>query len=130
MEQEKLKELLSSLTRDEKLLVVGSFLVDEEENVYSGHNTQRLESIDLVLLGRKGLLDHTDEELDGELESYEEAVVYVLEGLESPTKEDLLLKVRRMSRIDRVDGSRRSYDIVDAATQRQWIDEDERREGS
>ena len=65
-------EELKQLTRDEKLLVLAVIEVEFEETSGSGHNTKWAETVDLVLKGRRGLFDYSDEELDSELESYVE----------------------------------------------------------
>jgi hypothetical protein len=106
----------SELTRDEKLLVIAAMEVEVEENTFSGHNTAWVETVDLVLEGRRGLFDYTDEELDGELSGCDE----IISELKISDKESLLLWARKLSRIDSVSSTSKSWKVVPKEQQEEW----------
>ena len=110
---------VEELTREEKLLLATALDVETEENTGSGHNTEWGNTVDLVLEGRKGLLDFTDDELDEHLEYFFEEL-----SPELNTKYELLLWARRLSRIDRIDSAGRKWEPVEPGIQEVWDAED------
>jgi hypothetical protein len=108
------------MTRDEKLLVVAAVEVDNEENTFSGHNTRWSETVDMVLEGRKGLLDFTNEELDESLDDY--SCIFIDEGLDSLEK--LIAWARRTSSIDKIDSVAKTWVMVPAEEQMEWRKEE------
>jgi hypothetical protein len=109
-----------NLTREEKLLVLAAIEVNDEETTFSGHNTAWAETVDLVLDGRKGLFDYADDELDEQIKDFDP--IFVDNGLES--KEALIAWARRLSRIDKIDPSKRTWTVVSAEEQKLWDAED------
>lgn len=98
---------LVKLTRAERLLILVANTVDDEENCGSGHNTEWAEHVDLVLLGRKGLIDYSDEELLEELnETFDEQLCRLIGVLDNV---QLLNWARGISNIDSVDHEKRTW---------------------
>ncbi len=111
---------VEDMTRGQKLLMVAAIEVNMVESCFSGHNTTWGERVDLVLDGRKGLFDYTDEELDDQ-------VARLLNDEDFDTGRgsvDALMDwARRISFIGSVDSEKKTWTVVPNDEQERWREE-------
>lgn len=118
---------LAKLTRADRLLILTALEVDTIENTGSGRNAAWGERVDLVLEGRKGLFDYSDEELLEELEQLlpEDILKDMFsKDIASVENSDLVDWARRMSFIGAVDPEKKSWDAVPKEEQERWRGEE------
>ncbi len=111
---------VEDMTREQKLLLVAAVEVEMMETCFSGHNTAWGERVDLVLCGRKGLLDYSDDELDTEVSG-----ILSDEDFEAGrgSVDSLMDWARRISFIGSVDPEKKLWLAVPEAEQRRWREE-------
>lgn len=119
---------LESLSRADRLLILAAIQVDSEENTFSGHNSAWVETVDLVLEGRRGYFDYSDQELLEELEELflddEASPVALDEQASVRTPADLVAWARKFSKIGSVDSLAKTWTSVPESEQAAWRKEE------
>ena len=118
MEGTSIDRLLFILSRDDKLTILVNLEVENEQNTFSGHNTAWSELVEVVLEGRKGLLDYTDAELD----DYVREFLSEADDEEFKTRDELLIWSRKLAAVGVVRSANRSWDPVPVEEQQTWKD--------